>query len=202
MKKLLTSQAGLTFPELLIVSFVLLTLLGMVSATFRYQVGTQRRESAKTVTQTDVRLWLDRMVRDLREAGFDPRERNKTSVDFTITTLSASEIRFTRDYDGDGTLDNDSREKLGYRVNAGALQLLLATGTWRTLFEGVDTLLLTCFDAQGGSLTCATSPSSVKRSISAIRIELTAHAETGGTAGIGAPSITQSAMVELRNEIL
>lgn len=202
MKKLWSSQAGLTFPELLIVSFVLITLLGLVSTTFRYQMGTQRRESAKSVTQTDVRLWLDRMVQDIREAGFDPRERNKTSVDFTITTLSPSEIRFTRDYDGDGTLDNDSRESLGYRVNAGALQLRLANGTWRTLFEGVDTLQLSCFDAQGDALTCAATPTSVKRSISAIRIELTAHAETGGTAGVGAPSITQSAMVELRNEIL
>lgn len=197
-----SSQAGLTFPELLIVSFVMMTLLGLVSTTFRYQVGGHRREAAKGVTQTDVRLWLDRMVRDVREAGYDPRERNDTSVIFTITTLSPSEIRFTRDYDGDGTLDNDARESLGYRLNGGALQSLLTGGSWRTLFEGVDGFVLSCFDAQGSALTCASTPASVRRSISAIRIELTAHAETGGTPGVGAPSITQSAMVELRNEIL
>jgi Tfp pilus assembly protein PilW len=198
-------QAGLSLPELLVVSAILVTLLGLLHTTFRYQTMSQRRETAKNVTQTDLRVWVERMVRDIRVAGYDPRETNATTTTFTIVALSPTEIRFTSDFDGDGTLDSGAQENLGYRLNGDTLELWRGGSSWRPVLHGVSSLTLTCFDAQGpdpdSEITCAASPQSIRRSVSAIRIALTAQAETGGVPTMGAPVISQQATAELRNEV-
>ncbi len=194
-------QAGLSFPELLVVSAILVTLLGLLHTTFRYQAMSQRRESAKNVTQTDLRVWVERMVRDIRVAGYDPHEINRTTPTFTIVALSPTEIRFTSDFDGDGTLDSNAHENIGYRLNGNTLELWRGGSSWRTVLQGVSNLTLTCADAQETSLTCAASPQSIRRSVSAISIALTAHAETGGVPTMAAPVLSQKATAELRNEI-
>jgi type II secretory pathway component PulJ len=195
------AEAGLTFPELLVVSVILVSLLGLVYASFRTQAGATRRESAKVVTQTEMRLWLDRMVREIREAGYDPREANAAVPTFTITGLSPTEIRFTTDFDKDGVLDADSRENVGFRRNGDALERWLGGSSWRPVVRGIESFALTCFDAVGDEITCSSSPS-LKTNVSAIRIALTARAATGGTPGVAPPTISQTATVELRNEIL
>jgi prepilin-type N-terminal cleavage/methylation domain-containing protein len=197
----LGGQAGLSLPELLVVSAILVTLLGLLHTTFRYQAMAQRRESAKNVTQTELRVWVERMVRDIRVAGYDPRESNATTTTFTIVALSPTEIRFTSDFDGDGTLDSNAQENLGYRLNGDTLELWRGGSSWRPVLHGVSNLTLTCFDAQESPLTCAASPQSIRRSVSAIGIALTAEAETGGVPTMGAPVLTQQATAELRNEI-
>ena len=194
-------QAGLSLPELLVVSAILVTLLGLLHTTFRYQVMSQRRETAKNVTQTDLRVWVERMVHDIRVAGYDPRETNASTTTFTIVALSPTEIRFTTDFDGDGTLDSGAQENVGYRLNGDALELWRGGSSWRPVLQGVSDLTLTCFDAQEASLTCAASPQSIRRSVSAIGIALTAQAETGGVPTMGAPVLSQQATAELRNEI-
>ena len=194
-------DAGLSLPELLIVSAILVTLVGLLHTTFRYQTMAQRRESAKNVTQTELRVWVERMVRDIRVAGYDPRETNATTTTFTIVALSPTEIRFTSDFDGDGTLDSGAQENIGYRLNGDALELWRGGTSWRPVLQGVNSLTLTCFDAQDATLTCAASPQSIRRSVSAIGIALTAEAETGGVPTMGAPVISQQATAELRNEI-
>lgn len=195
-------EAGLTFPELLVVSVVLVSLLGLVWASFRTQAGAERRESAKVVTQTEVRLWLDRMVREIREAGYDPLEANAAVPTFTITDLSPTEIRFTTDFDKDGVLDaSDSRENVGFRRNGDVLERWLGGSSWRRVIGGVESFALTCFDAVGDEVTCSSAPS-LRTNVSAIRIAITARSATGGTPGVAPPTITQTATVELRNEIL
>ena len=194
-------QAGLSLPELLVVSAILVTLLGLLHTTFRYQVHSQRRETAKNVTQTDLRIWVERMVRDIRVAGYDPREINPTTPTFTITALSPTEIRLTTDFNGDGSLDSGAQENIGYRLNGDALELWRGGSSWRPVLEGVSNLTFTCFDAQEASLTCAASPQSIRRSVSAISIALTAEAETGGVPTMAAPVLSQQATAELRNEI-
>ena len=193
-------QAGLTLPELLVVSVILVSLLGLVYASFRTQAGAERRESAKVVTQAEMRLWLDRMVREIREAGYDPREVNTAVPTFTITELSPTEIRFTTDFDKNGVLAADARENVGFRRNGDTLERWLGGSSWRAVVQGVESFGLTCFDAVGGEVTCSNAPS-LKTNVSAIRIAITARAATGGTPGVAPPSITQTATVELRNEI-
>lgn len=194
------AEAGLSLPELLVVSAILVTLVGLLHTTFRYQTMAQRRETAKNVTQTDLRIWVDRMVRDIRGAGYDPLEKNQTSVLFTIDALSSTQIQFKIDFDGDGVVDAGGRENIGYRLNGDVLELWQGSA-WRPVLQGVDSLTFTCFDAQKRSLTCAATPQSVRRSVSEIGIAVTAHAETGGVPTMAPPVITQQATAELRNEI-
>ena len=195
------AQAGLTLPELLVVSVVLVTLLGLVESTFRYQAAAQRRESAKVTTQSDLRIWMDRMVRSIRAVGYDPRERNQTTPTFGFVALSSTEFRATSDYDGDGVLDSESRENIGFRLNGDVLELWRGGSSWRPVVDNVTSLQLSCFDSQKQSITCATSPASIRRSIAAIAVTITAHAETGGAPSVAPPVITQKATAELRNEI-
>jgi prepilin-type N-terminal cleavage/methylation domain-containing protein len=195
------AQAGLSLPELLVVSAILVTLLGLLHTTFTYQSQMQRRETAKNVTQTDLRVWVERMVRDIRVAGYDPRETNATTPTFTILALSPTEVRFTTDFDGDGTLDSNAQENLGYRLNGDALELWRGGSSWRPVLEGVSNLTLTCFDAQNDTRTCDADDQSLRRSVSAISIALTAEAETGGVPTMAPPVLTQKATAELRNEI-
>ncbi|MGH7805618.1 MAG: hypothetical protein ACREQJ_14820, partial [Candidatus Binatia bacterium] len=159
-----------------------------------------RRESAKAVTQTDLRVWVERMVRDIRGAGYDPLEKNRTSVIFTIDELSSTEIRFKMDFDGNGLVGSAGRENIGYRLSGDELQLWNGS-TWRPVLQGVSSLSFTCVDARGTALICSETPASVRRSVSAIHIALAAHAETGGVPTMAAPVITQKATAELRNEI-
>ena len=196
-------QAGLTFPELIVVSFILVTLVALVHATFRYQVGSQRREFAKVATQTDLRVWLERMVRDIREAGYDPCY--ETGDVFTIQTASPTELTFTLDYDGDCDHDAaDSRENVGYRLNGDALELWRGGSSWRPVVQNVSNLSFTCLDAEEPprEFTCSATDESMRRSIAAVRVEISAQAETGGVPTMAPPVITQQATAELRNEIL
>ena len=193
-------QAGLSLPELLVVSFVFVTLVALVSATFRYQTMTHRREVAKVTTQTDLRIWVDRMVADIRRAGYDPCYEDGNT--FTIQTASSTEITFTLDFDGDCALDADGRERVGYRLNGNVLELWRGDSSWRPVLQGMTSLVFTCLDAMRREFTCAATPDSMRRSIAAVHIAISAEAETGGVPTVAPPVITQQATAELRNEIL
>jgi hypothetical protein len=184
----------------LVVTAVFVSLVAMVHATSRYQFQSQRRETAKVATQTDLRIWLDRVVHDLQNAAYDPRETNLTSPTFTIVALSSSpaEIRFTTDYDRDGVLDSDPRENRGFRLNGDVLELWQGGSAWRPLLRRVTNLTFTCIDAQAQEFPCATAS---KRSLAAMGVTITARGETAGVSTMAAPSISQKAMVEFRNEI-
>jgi type II secretory pathway component PulJ len=184
-----------------------MSLTGVVYASFRYESQTFNRENAKVMTQGDLRLWLGRMVNDIRKANYDPTGTNSTAVTFSVLTFSYTELTFTSDLNSNGTLDTSPVETLGYRLNNGALQLK-QNSTWRTVLTGVtSTQLFSYSDSQGVALTCVTTASnscstSEKRSIATIGITLAARSSTGGGPGISAPVIQQTATAGFRNPVL
>ena len=200
-------QSGMTLTELIVVSAILLSLTGVVYASFRSESQTFNRQTAKAMTQGDLRLWLGRMVNDIRKANYDPTNRNATTVTFTLLTYSNTDFTFTTDANSNGTLDTSSVETLGYRVNNGTLQLD-QNGSWRTVLTGLtSTSPFSYWDVQGNQLTCvgATTNScstSEKRSIATVKITLTAEPSTGGIPGVSAPVIQESAAAGFRNPIL
>jgi prepilin-type N-terminal cleavage/methylation domain-containing protein len=200
-------QSGMTLTELIVVSAILMSLTGVVYASFRYESQTFNRESAKAMTQGDLRLWLGRMVNDIRRANYDPTDYNSTAVRFSLLTFSYTDLTFTSDLNSNGSLDTSPVETLGYRLNNGTLQLN-QNGTWRTVLTGVtSTQLFTYYDSQGVALTCITSVSntcttSEKRSIATVGITLTAQTSTGGDPGISPPVIQETATAGFRNPIL
>jgi type II secretory pathway component PulJ len=198
----------MTLTELIVVSAILMSLTGVVYASFRSESQTFNRQEAKAMTQGDLRLWLGRMVNDIRRANYDPTNKNATTVTFTLQTFSNTDLTFTSDLNSSGTLDTSPVETLGYRLNSGSLQLEQNSGSWRTVLTGVtSTALFSYWDVQGVQLTCVgassnTCTTSEKRSIATVKITLAAQPSTGGIPGVSAPVISESAAAGFRNPVM
>jgi type II secretory pathway component PulJ len=190
----------MTLPELLVVCVMFMVLTGVVYALFRYQSQTFNRESAKAMTQGDLRLWLGRMANDLRRANYDPTGVNPTTNRFTLQTFTPTELTFTSDFDADGVVDTDPAETLGYRLNtaSGTLELV-QNGAARTVLRGVVGSDL--FTYQDGSGTTFVPDGTVasRRSIAAVTMTLAAQSATGGSPGVAPPMIEETVSVGFRN---
>jgi type II secretory pathway pseudopilin PulG len=114
-------DAGLTVVEVMI-GLVLASILGAI--VMSSALGAQRTtENAKTNSDLmgDVRLAMERLVRELRQAG--------TILDVTLpaTTSDPTAITFWADFDNDGARDLDAAdpEVLTYRYTPATAQLTL-----------------------------------------------------------------------------
>lgn len=190
----LANPRGLTLAELLVVTAIFSLLMALLHETFRFQSQTYARESAHNVTQRSLRVWLARMVKDIRRAGYDPRETNATdpTPDFVVQTFTATEFRFTADTNGDGDLDAGPHEHLGYRLSGEELQMWQGGTGWRPVLFGVQELAFQYLDANGNETSCVTC-------LSAVSITITAEAETGGGPKVAPPRLSESAVAKIRN---
>jgi len=170
----LRSEHGLTLTELIVVSFVLIILTGLIWGTFATESRVYRVETARGTTISNLRLWTARMVKDIRNANYDPLG----TAGAAISTASPQDFEFTVDFDKNGAINtSDAREKLGYRLNGTSLQLLQAT-TWRTIVSDVSSLTFTYWDYQGNQVN-GTSPYSSFQDIAEVRMSITAEADEG-----------------------
>lgn len=146
------STAGLTLTELTVVTAIFSVLTGLVFGTVRYQTRNYEVQSATNVTQSGIRIWLARMVKDLRRAGYDPLDTGN----FGITVHTSTEIRFTTDANSDGTLGTDSSENVGYKFENGTVSLWLGGSTWRPILTDVSSLTFVYRDVQGNTVNNVT----------------------------------------------
>jgi len=105
---------GYSVPELLVAlalaGLLLSGILGLLSSSLRaYRWGADR-----VAAQQDARIALDRMVRELREAGYDPRAAGIAAV----LVAEPARVVFQRDLDGDGAVDPTS-ERVAFLLRAG-----------------------------------------------------------------------------------
>jgi len=177
-------------------------LTGVVYALFRYQSQTFNRESAKAMTQGDIRYWVARMANDFRRANFDPTGANTKTATlnwFTLQTFTSTELTFKSDFDADGNVDTNPVEWMGYRLSSGSLQLLQNDAVTRTVLTGLTgSTLFTYLDAQGNSFTPDTTQAS-RRAIAGVKMTLTAQSSTGGSAGIAKPTMSETVSIHFRN---
>lgn len=191
----LGDQRGLSLTELLVVTAILAAIAALTYATFRYQAHMLRRETATATSQKDLRVWVGRMVKDIRRAGFDPYDT--TTSAFAFQAAAPTEIRFGVDIDSDGALDTN--ERLGFRLNVSTLEATVNNGaTWRPVLAGVTSLALTYFDAQGTQVNAA-SPYTLYAPIAEVKVVLTAEVTEGGGPGSVARVLSETARVTLRN---
>lgn len=185
----LREQRGLSLVELVVVTGVLSVLTALVYETSRVQTGTLRRETARSETHGDLRIWMERMVRDVRQAGYDPTDSNA----FGLVASETDEIRFTIDSNENGMVD--SGESHGYRKNGTDLERWLGGSSWRHAASGVSSLVFTYHDAAGNVLTNPTT------GVSSVEIEISAEAASGGLPGVAAPIVSRKATAEIRNDL-
>lgn len=167
MRRAHRDDAGYTLSELLIV----MALVGVVMAGAVTLLAAGQRShaagAARVGAQQAARAGLERMVTELREAGYDP-----TGAGFrALVAASPTRLVLLNDLNGNGVID-PTRERVTY-VLSGSVLRRDAGGGAQPLVEGVRELWLTYFDL-GGAVT--TDPASV----ASIRIAL----EVGEPGGV------------------
>jgi type IV pilus assembly protein PilW len=182
-------QAGFSLVEQLVVlavlGLVMAGALGLLDAGMRgYALG-----AARTEAQQNARIALERMSRELRQAGYDPSGR----VARPIISAEATRLVFQVDANGNGVIDATS-ERITYLLrNDGVLRRDAGAGA-QPIVEGVRQLEFAYVDRAG----LPTADPAAVRSIR-VRIE-TGRARAAGPPGT-APGVIMETEVALRNDV-
>jgi type IV pilus assembly protein PilW len=139
-------------PELLLAAFVASIVLSSLVTFVGAQVRTFRRTEHLLAANETVRIVLDVMSRDLRQAGFDP---SGVALE-ALAAANATALTLQRDDDGDGTIDGDSEEVVAYvfRPAQGTLSRVVGRQSM-PLADGLaaDGFRLAYFDSAGTEIT-------------------------------------------------
>ena len=176
-------DAGFALVELLVVTAVLGLVmagtLGLLDAGMRgYALGAARIEA-----QQAARVGLERMAKELRQAGYDPAGAGLGGIEVAEPTR----LTFLADLNGNGVID-PTRERVTYVLRGGVLRRDAGGGA-QPIVEGVRRLELSYADRDGAATA---EPTRVR----AIRIRI----ETGGTRHGRAPGVVMDTEVALRND--
>ena len=176
----LRRAGGFSLAELLVsslvASVVLTSLVGFAAAQRRFF---HRAEEHLAANQT-LRLILDVLSRDLRQAGFDARG---TAVEPVVAATSTTLV-LQQDDDGDGIVDTSSREVITYAFEptmgtlsrvVGRQSMPLATGL------PADGFRLSYLDTAGAALDPDTSglDATDRAAIRRVRVRLLSRAASG-----------------------
>ncbi len=138
--------------------------------------------AARVEAQQSARYALERMVSELREAGYDPTVAGIAAV----VVAEPARVAFQRDANGNGVID-PTRERVTYLLRAGESILRRdAGGGAQPVINGVRALRLTYLDREGAETT---DPAAVV----AVRVRLEV-----GTTGAG---VLMEAQATLRNRL-
>lgn len=168
---------GLTLIELLI--GMVLGLAGAAALMALLRVGTAawQRAGTRAEVETEVAAALDQVTRDLRLAGYDPRAAGIAG----LTVTEAARIELTADLDGNGAIDTDSEERIGYRVatSSGSLQRVVGRQTLPILTDvAAGGLRFTYFDAAGTALAPTAAGTAANTRFVTVDVATAAHPRT------------------------
>jgi type II secretory pathway component PulJ len=158
--------AGFALVELLVSTAVAGLLLAGLVLLLDTALRASTAGTARVEAQQAVRWALDRLSRELREAGFDPRGSGLAAIEIAEPTR----VRLVHDHDEDGAID-PTRERVTYSWDASARILRReAGGGAQPLINDVHALTLTYLDAAGRPATAAPAVRSVR-----VRLEVGAR---------------------------
>ena len=173
-------EEGHSLVEVLIATAVMALLMAATFSILQSGLVAAGWGSGRVAAQQAVRVALERMARELREAGYDPASAGLEAV----VVAEPARIVFQRDLNGNGVIDS-THERVTYVLRAGESTLRRdAGGGAQPIAEGVRRFTLSYFDEDG-------LPTSDPARIASVRIEL----ETGKTR----PEATMATQVMLRN---
>lgn len=111
------SQAGFTLVELLISSILTLLVLGAIYSVYQMQIHTVKAQERRLEAQEYARAVLDLMVREIRNAAYNPLGATGGANCAgggvgvpSVVTATATSFRFTYDANADGDCDDTSED--------------------------------------------------------------------------------------------
>lgn len=174
---------GYSLAELLVATAVLGLVMAGTLSILRSGLGAYRWGAARVEAQQSARVALERMAKELREAGYDP---TAAGID-AVVVAEPTRIVVQRDLDGDGAID-PTRERIAFVLRAGETVLRRdAGGGAQPIVNGVKRLVLTYYDAAGQVTTDAAAVRSID-----MRIEV----------GITGPAVAMQTQATIRNRRL
>lgn len=172
--------SGFTLVEVLIAMSISLVVITALYSAFTLQYKHINVQEQVAEMQQSARVAMDRMIKDIRMAGYNPT-RAVASPAIGIINAAADSIQFTLDVTnaaGTGIPEGDTQdmnENITFGIfTAGDIQRLgrkaTAGGNYQTMAEHVQSILLTYYDRNGNILTTPVSaPSEIRR----IKVSLT-----------------------------
>jgi uncharacterized delta-60 repeat protein/prepilin-type N-terminal cleavage/methylation domain-containing protein len=103
LRALLADQRGFTLVEMMVATAIMGFVLS--AALLSLQAGTQASDvtTGRAEAQSSIRFALDRMIADMRAAGYDPTIANFDPID--SASMGASTVMLNTDLNANGTLD-------------------------------------------------------------------------------------------------
>jgi prepilin-type N-terminal cleavage/methylation domain-containing protein len=176
----LRARAGYSLAEVLVATAVMGVLMSATLSLLQSGLAVWGWGAGRVEAQQAVRAALERMARELREAGYDPTGAGIEAV----VVAESTQIVFQRDLNGNGLID-PTRERVTYLLRPGETTLRRdAGGGAQPLAESVRRFALSYLDASG-------APTADPGRIASVRIEV--------EAGRGRAEATMATVVTLRN---
>ena len=152
---------GFSLPELLVSLAVLGLVLAGIFGFVHEGVGVYTGGVARVEAQQAARVGLERMVKELREAGYDPTGAGIAP----IVTAAPDRVTFQRDLNKNGIVDATS-ERVTFLLRAGDSVLRRDAGAGaQPIVQGVRRLTLTYFDRAGAFTTDPARVASIRISL-------------------------------------
>ena len=168
------SDGGFTLVEVLIAMLLSGIVLTSIYSAFQSQQNSYLAQEQVSEMQQNVRIGLDILARDIRLAGYNPDGGAGSGfVDGIFfggeqVFTNATQIAFTADLDGDGTIDTVTQdtngngidladmERIAYTLNGTNLQRWATVG-WQTMAEHVENVEFQYVLANGTQTTTPTA---------------------------------------------
>ena len=178
----LFKASGFTLVEVLVAMSISLVVIMALYSAFTLQYKHINVQEQVAEMQQSARVAMDRMIKDIRMAGYNPT-RASTSPAIGIINAAADSIQFTLDVTnaaGTGIPEGDTldmNENITFGIfTAGDIQRLgrkaTAGGNYQTMAEHIQSVLFTYYDGNGNIFAAPVStPSQIRR----IKVGLTAR---------------------------
>ncbi|RMH35621.1 MAG: prepilin-type N-terminal cleavage/methylation domain-containing protein [Nitrospirae bacterium] len=145
-------QAGFTLLELVVALAISLLTVATAYSVYVSQARSMAAHRERLAMQQELRAISDLMVRELRQAGYDPAGVNHDADptnDFVGVSGDADNLVIRADLNGDGQTD-DSHEQVSFSYDPNAFTLRRDTGGGRQPFgEAIESFEVRLFDRNG-----------------------------------------------------
>jgi type IV pilus assembly protein PilW len=184
-RRLLGRKQGFTLPELIVAMAMTAIVVGAVYTTYKSQQDSYIVQDQVVEMQQNLRAALHMMASDIRMAGYNPT--GKPNLAGFVADLpppnnskgaatDATHIALTKDFNGEGNIENNDDEQIAYKLDAASrcLQRFGGASGWVTVADDIEGLNFVYLDGNGNvlDLTDPTNLTNIRR------VEITMLART------------------------